>query len=213
MRNDYCITNADQHCDSCPFSFHKNGLDKYCYYLTAFEIADIFNKIEEEKKEDKTMNITELEQEIAKTKEQLERLEKALDEAKNKVPEELEWSIGEKYWVVDSIGNIIQYNCNEFTSFDKSTHRMFKTKEYAKLYAEKTRFIADLLHFKWLYDRDYVPDWSSNRYKYKVYFDSDRNEYKSGSTCKYPNIETVYFSTEEIAQKCADWLNSRRKEK
>lgn len=158
-------------------------------------------------------NVTELEQEIQKTKEQLERLEKALDEAKNGVPDQLEWYIGEKYWVIDSIGNIIQYNCNEYTtSFDKSTHHMFKTKDYAKLYAEKTQFIADLLHFKWLYDRDYVPDWSSDKKEYKVYFNPEHNKYTTTYVWHDHNTEIVYFSTQEIAQKCADWLNSRRKE-
>lgn len=161
------------------------------------------------------MNATELEQEIAKTKEQLERLEKALDEAKNGIPDQLEWNIGEKYWVVDSIGSIIQYTCedNKFAGFDYATHHMFKTKDYAKLYAEKTQFIADLLHFKWLYDRDYVPNWSSDEKKYEVYFDTELNEYTQEHVWwKYYNIEAVYFSTIEIAQKCADWLNSRRKE-
>lgn len=161
------------------------------------------------------MNTTELEQEIAKTKEQLERLEKALDEAKNGVPDQLEWNIGEKYWVVDSIGVIVQYKCedNKFAGFDQATHHMFKTKDYAKLYAEKTQFIADLLHFKWLYDRDYVPDWSHEyEKKYEVHFAPAYNEYRVGVALSSHNTESIYFSTEKIAQKCADWLNSRRKE-
>ena len=160
------------------------------------------------------MTKTELEQEIQKTKEQLERLEKALDKAKNEVPDQLEWYIGEKYWVVDSIGSIIQFTCeaNKFAGFDQATHHMFKTKDYAKLFAEKTQFIADLLHFKWLYDRDYVPDWSSDEKRYKVYFNSELNKYTTTYVWLDHNTEIVYFSTQEIAQKCADWLNSRQKE-
>lgn len=216
MRNDYCITKADHNCDSCPFSFHKNGLDKSCHYLTAFEIADIFNKIEEEKKEDKTMNITELEQEIAKTKKQLERLEKALNEAKNKVPEELEFIPGENCWFINSDVEVCAGIYTRGTWYHENRvtrHQLFKSKEFVDLFDEKSQFIADLLHFKWLYDRDYVPDWSSeHEAKYEVYFNSEFNKYVIGHVWHYNNIETIYFSTTEIAQKCADWLNSRRKE-
>jgi len=159
----------------------------------------------------------ELEQEIAKTKEHLEQLEKKLDEAKNenKVPETLEFTPGEDCWFINSDVEVCAGIYTRGTGYhdNRVTRRqLFKSKEFVDLFDEKSQFIADLLHFKWLYDRDYVPDLSSNELKYEVYFDPGCNEHDSGVVYNYPNIEVVYFSTKEIAQKCADWLNSRRKE-
>ena len=89
-------------------------------------------------------------------------------------------------------------------------HRAFKTKKIAKLFVEKTQAIADQLYFKELYDADYVPDWENMRTsEYYIYLDNSTKSYGVDHTIYWALEGTVYFSSKEIAQKCADWLNSK----
>lgn len=79
-------------------------------------------------------------------------------------------------------------------------------------YVEQAQRIKDfndkLLAFKWCYDRDYEPDWENeDEKKYYIYYDNDNNHYDWDWNTLYDN-SAIYFSTREIAQKCADWLNS-----
>lgn len=82
----------------------------------------------------------------------------------------------------------------------------FHTKEYAQEFADKCNLIAMMLHCKWYVDRDYVPDWDNGDDKFTVWYNHMDNEW----TIDYQEIHetpSIYFSTEESAQKCADWLN------
>lgn len=91
---------------------------------------------------------------------------------------------------------------------DFNPYGTYPTEEYA-LMAQKMKIFNDkLLAFKWCYDRDYQPDWEHmGEDKYYVALDhtDGRFEVDSYTTWSFP---TVYFSSEVIAQKCADWLNS-----
>lgn len=72
------------------------------------------------------------------------------------------------------------------------------------------QFIADMLHFKYLYDNDYEPDWDSDdEQKFFVYYNNETKKFDSNyrSTCS--SIESVYFSTWQLAEMCADWLNKK----
>ena len=92
------------------------------------------------------------------------------------------------------------------------SHRAFKTKKIAKLFSDKTQVIADQLYFKELYDADFVPDWSDGC-GLKFYLVHNNSSYPKAyfvdSCYCCAGGETVYFSSYEIAKKCADWLNSR----
>lgn len=88
--------------------------------------------------------------------------------------------------------------------FYNARHRAFKQVKYAEMYMEKTQHIADLLHFKWLYDRDYEPDWRSAQWTISKYYDK---YVPLLSVCERDT--DVYFTNKEIAQKCADWLNRK----
>ena len=71
----------------------------------------------------------------------------------------------------------------------------------------------DLLYFKYMYDREYSPDdyWSdASITKYYVYCDMP-NAIHSVGTAFFCGYNTVYFSSYEIAQKCADFLNRKYK--
>ena len=68
--------------------------------------------------------------------------------------------------------------------------------------------LKNLIKFKHCYDYNYTPDWNNgDEYKWSVYFSAAEGEYVVDWTVSWTRPSTVYFSSEEIAQKCADWLN------
>lgn len=91
----------------------------------------------------------------------------------------------------------------------QSPYQHYLTEELAKQAKGLKDFNDKLLAFKYCYDLDYKPnfsDYCDNR-AYYVYYDSEDEEY----CCDWDSIcsrNIVYFSSKEIAQKCADWLNS-----
>lgn len=108
------------------------------------------------------------------------------------------------YWIeCDSIrhGYVGKVDDNVF-AFDN-----LPTVEYAKELQKLNKFNGMMLAFKWCYDRDFEPDWGNDdQFKYYIEYNS-----KLGSWNVRYNVVSrfnlVYFSSNEIAQKCADWLN------
>ena len=88
----------------------------------------------------------------------------------------------------------------------KIHRRLFPTRESAESFQSKTQFLADCQYFKDLYDCDYNPDWSDYNWKYYVVYDPVSSRY-GWEVESYVDCGTTYFSTEEIADKCAEWLN------
>lgn len=132
-----------------------------------------------------------------------------------KVPEQdyLSFKDGEKCWYVEMDGTISNVLYSEKNmKFETIRHRIFKSEHMAKLFAEKTQFLADCLYWKELYDKDYVPDWN----------DASENKYSVTDYCskmytvaihRLNRFEPdVHFSSEHIAQGLADWLNRKREE-
>lgn len=91
----------------------------------------------------------------------------------------------------------------------KSPYQHYLTEELAKQAKTLKDFNDKLLAFKYCYDRDYKPVFSGaySNHAYCVYYDSEDREYGYDwdNVC---NRNVVYFSSEEIVQKCCDWLNS-----
>jgi len=88
----------------------------------------------------------------------------------------------------------------------------FHSAEYYHSFENKCKLIAMMLHCKWYVDRDYTPDWDNeDEEKWMVFWS---NTYKKYEVCGWESDEygSVFFSTEENAQKCADWLNKHWKE-
>lgn len=76
-------------------------------------------------------------------------------------------------------------------------------------FKDKLDMLAKLMKFKFCYDYSYVPDWSNeNESKWLVFFYAPTREYKVDWVTAWDCQSTVYFSSEEVAQKCADWLNA-----
>ena len=163
------------------------------------------------------MNRTELEEIIKSCDVNIAKLELAKSEAakelekKDEVPECYSVEDGNEMYFVDFSGEV----CSDGFSpnyLAKEKHRAFKTKKIAKLFVEKTQAIADQLYFKELYDPDFVPDWSDGcGLKFYIVYNNSSypKTYFVDNCCGCASGETVYFSSYEIAKKCADWLNSK----
>lgn len=89
-------------------------------------------------------------------------------------------------------------------------HFTFPTENLAKMFREKAQLIADCIFFKWFYDRWFVPVWNGCNDNWLVVYDEREKCYVVGC---YNNLRhnMVYFSSEEMAQKCAEWLNYKYK--
>ena len=138
--------------------------------------------------------------------------EKLAEQEKQEIPDSPNFECGESYWTM--FDNFAL--SDERTTFvrDATEYNMFHTEAYAQEFAEKCKLIAMMLHCKWYVDRDYTPDWSNENQdegKWQVFWS---NMYKRYEVCDWVSDEygSVFFSTEEAAQKCADWLNAHWKE-
>ena len=167
------------------------------------------------------MNRTELEEIIKSCDANIAKLELAKAEAakelekKDEVPEYYSVENGTEMYFVDYNGEV--YSNGLFTNYlANEKHRAFKTKKIAELFAQKTQAVADQLYFKELYDPDFVPDWSDGcGLKFYIVYNNSSypKTYFVDNCCGCASGETVYFSSYEIAKKCADWLNSRKENK
>lgn len=117
---------------------------------------------------------------------------------------------GSKYYL-NSNSNVDFINMGD--SFEKverltkSPYQHYLTEELAEQAKKLKDFNDKLLAFKYCYDLDYKPSWDNDCQKYYIYYSTVDNEYHADglSSMREP---LVYFSTKEIAQKCADWLNN-----
>lgn len=74
---------------------------------------------------------------------------------------------------------------------------------------DKLDNLTKLMKFKFCYDHSYAPDWGNeSELKWYVYFHTPTRKYAVIYASTYDRLSTVYFSSSEIAQKCADWLNA-----
>lgn len=102
-------------------------------------------------------------------------------------------------------------NFEEVERLTKSPYQHYLTRELAEQAKKLKDFNDKLLAFKYCYDLDYKPSWDNDCQKYYIYYSTVDNKYYADglSSMREP---LVYFSTKEIAQKCADWLNNNFKE-
>jgi hypothetical protein len=113
-----------------------------------------------------------------------------------------------KYFIdnFDEIGYVIASRSNTFEKV-KNPYQNYLTEELAKQAKKLKDFNDKLLAFKYCQDADYEPDWDTLEEKYYVYYSNRYLKYEVDSVTTY-DLHSIYFSTEELAQKCADWLNS-----
>lgn len=119
---------------------------------------------------------------------------------------------GKKYYINDDSNTswIVTPNAYTFENIS-NPYKFYLTEELAEQAKKLKDFNDKLLAFKYCYDLDYKPSWDNDCQKYYIYYSTVDNEYHADglSSMREP---LVYFSTKEIAQKCADWLNNNFKE-
>lgn len=129
---------------------------------------------------------------IKAVEEQMAKLQKELEDIRNTKVQEWDFSTWDdfklrkkyEFYIPADLFTILQFN-------------------------EKLDMLKKLMKFKFCYDHSYAPDWGNkNEYKWLVYFNTPTREYKIDRTTTWDRRSTVYFSSQEIAQKCADWLNA-----
>lgn len=119
---------------------------------------------------------------------------------------------GKKYYLNNQSNVDFINKGNDFEKverFTQSPYQHYLTEKLAVQAKELKDFNDKLLAFKYCYDLDYTPVFSGdydNR-AYFVYYDSEDGKYDYDWDSIF-NRNIVYFSSKEIVQKCADWLNS-----
>ena len=89
----------------------------------------------------------------------------------------------------------------------RNPYQLYPTANLARLAYAHKRYNDILLAFKYCYDCDYCPDWEGFDNMYSVGFNHKKGKYDV-ITLLHDTSSSVIFSTEGIAQKCADWLNA-----
>ena len=192
------ITSIDYDTEEVRLDFDdKYGDTNWYFFLGA---------IEGEKTMDKQERIKELKKQIEEINAEINELER--DDTLEQYESDISW--GSDRYTLDNFGRVkILEPTIGFKSNEYNPYRHYMTKEYANKAAQMKKFNDMLMAFKWCYDRDYEPDFSGdydNR-AYYVYYDSIDKRYDWGFDI-INNSSRVYFSSEEIAQKCAEWLNN-----
>ena len=142
----------------------------------------------------------ELEAELQKLKEELVRVQ---DE--HEIPDKPDFEMDDKFYYLNSETDDVEGSYYD-GDIDNIDFNMFHTEEYAKEFASKCKLIAMMLHCKWCIDRDFIQDWGDPlEHKWQLYYDHDENKMVVAAYSR--SDFSVVFSTEEKAQKCADWLN------
>ena len=117
-----------------------------------------------------------------------------------------------KQYYLNSYSNVdFIIMCDSFEGveeFTQSPYQRYLTRELAEQAKKLKDFNDKLLAFKYCYDLEYKPDWGDfDEDKYYVYYSNRAQRYDVDSTSIW-DIHNIYFSSEKVAQKCADWLNS-----
>ena len=155
----------------------------------------------------KLERINELNKQIEKLKAEINKIEH--EDTLEQYVSDLCWAV--KRYTLDEFGRIkilepiVGFDANEYNPY---CHYM--TEEYVNKAAKIKKFNDMLMAFKWCYDKDYEPDWTQGedaKYRVVYNFDTYPKRYYVDWSYMY-NHNEICFSSEDIAQKCADWLNS-----
>lgn len=191
------ITSVNYDTEEVDLDFDDNSGDtNWYFYLGA---------IEGEKSMDKQERIKELKKQIEEINAEINILER--DDTLEQYERDISW--GSDRYTLDEFGRVkILEPTIGFNSDEYNPYRHYMTEEYANKAAKIKKFNDMLMAFKWCYDREYEPDWTTGYAKYRVVYNFDANPrcYYVVWDYKHKHNE-IYFSSEDIARKCADWLN------
>lgn len=163
------------------------------------------------------MNINEtiklLESQIAEANKLLTEIKKEKENEESVLAEY--WNCinsGETVYCVNSsneVNDTCLFKGYDYTDTDRYSN--YPTKEYAEQAQRIKEFNDKLLAFKWCYDRYFEPVFSGeyNDSAYYICYDSEDEEYEYRWD-RICDMNVIYFSSREIAQKCCNWLNSTK---
>lgn len=174
------------------------------------------NKTEIEKKLDELgKEIPELIKEVEAYKATIEEYKAAMEKLKAEVKKTTFERVekGEKYYFVDVYRGkfFAKYEVDEHSILDDeiyASNNYFLTRERAKEVADKINFLLKLERLHDVYCPDYKPDWDNDwTGKFYILFDNKFGMYISTDAYSVDNHTTVYFDSEETANKVCEILN------
>lgn len=191
------ITSINYDTEEVALDFDDNSGDTNWYFF--------LGAIEGEKTMDKQERIKELKKQIEEINAEINELER--DDTLEQYESDITWRYDG--YILNERGCVNEDNDSIFNATDYNPYRHYMTEEYANKAAKIKKFNDMLMAFKWCYDRDYEPDWTENDAKYYIVYNFDANPKRYDVTLCYKyNRNAIYFSSEDIAQECADWLNN-----
>lgn len=128
------------------------------------------------------------------------------------IPDFPEFNFKDVTYTLDSCLDVLQEEHGggtgdgDYTGDDALLYNNFHNAYYAHEFRKKCLLIAMMLHCKWYLDRGFVQDWDNCDDKYTVWYNHADNEWTI-DVQEIHEMPSIYFSTQEAAQKCADWLN------
>ena len=137
-------------------------------------------------------------------------------EAQKKQEEPKPWKPerGEEYFAVEDVADVVPYTyCEDsIDEYNIQLGNCFRTKERAEQVTKKMRLLLRLEQLHDILCPDYVPDWNNDgelKFCLAHHCDDDCWFVDYFNVTQYP---TVYFDTEENAQKAAEILNKEMRE-
>lgn len=142
---------------------------------------------------------------------------KLVEQGKQEIPDFPEFNCGDVVYEIDSCFDVMEKEHGggkgdkDFIRDDALFYNAFHTGDYAHELRRNCLLIAMMLHCKWYVCRTHELNWDKGIQKWAVIYNHDVEKF----TVEYSRLRewsTIYFDTEENAQKCADWMNAHWKE-
>lgn len=162
------------------------------------EICELLDKLKAELEEMKPIPPEDAIEEGDSVKYTLSRYIDAFDDKDDKVyylddDSEIDFT---NWWEPGDFSNILDYNKNPFCGYiaPNIAEQAFKLKKFNDI----------LLAFKFCYDLTYIRE---NTSAYVIAWNSNRSTYFTELLQANSHINSVYFSSESVAARCAEFLN------
>ena len=194
----------------------STGMGSYTYYKKQVPIVIITKPILKGNEND-----IDLKDQIKILKDKIAELEKQL--TKNTIPPktllDTDCSSGTLYLAqIDNIGTVNDCNLKEYDKYFPISvfdhHLVYPDLKYAERLNTMFNIVADIMWFKWNFDRDYIPKNGESTYVLLYSITANKWDYFrcDWNSTKYKEHLDFYFSTEKLVKKCAEYLNNKYKE-
>ena len=218
----------DGYCCYCPYCGKRLMLCQYCDGTADGECdwkenGGCKHSPENESRKENKMTKTEIENKIYDLKRTIKSCENIIKANENEIkkleaekerPAFERVEKGKKYYAVTAPsheGVFVKEYIEEHMRFDKSNfenNNYFLTEERAEEVADKINFLLKLERLHDTFCPDYKTDWDNNwKQKFYILFDNSRGIYLSTDAYSVDNHTTVYFDSEETANKVCEILN------